>query len=122
MPAGFVSNQSEYQSEVKLHIWGLMSGVALCMHAHVMFHIENTIWLKSLCIVAMAVVFCGNHKYRLLPGGEGEKLSSKEEYFDCSCFWSPGIGVASDPHLSTCPGAVDFFRVCNALRFTKLAN
>ena len=60
-----------------------------------------------------------NRKSDFYPGGAGESLSSKEEYFDCSCFWPPGIGAASDPHLSTCPGVADFFLECNALRFER---
>jgi hypothetical protein len=71
-------------------------------------------------VVVVLIVFCGTYqKSDFYPGGAGESLSSKEEYFDCSCFWPPGIGAASDPHLSTCPGVADFFLECNALRFER---
>ena len=59
------------------------------------------------------------YKTTFFPNGDREELSSREEHFDCSCYWPEGIGSRSDPHLSTHPGIADFFLECNALRFER---
>ena len=59
------------------------------------------------------------YKTNLFPGMASEQLSSKEQYFDCACFWPPGVGSDDDPHLSTHSGVADFFLRCNESRFER---
>jgi hypothetical protein len=88
------------------------------------------------------------YKTDLFPGMASERLSSKEQYadlsmllfavmtphglpqlayccctgsryFDCACFWPPGVGTDDDPHLSTHSGVADFFLRCNESRFER---